>query len=415
MITLCLLAFVVYNLPAVNERLAWRVEAFWADIQYLIDPPEQRVFIPGGATSAPSATLALPTLTPTIALLQATPQPSATPTLEPTPTLTPTPLPVQALLKGIRHEYQTWNNCGPANLSMALSYWGWQGKQADAAAILKPNPRDKNVMPYEMEAFIEQHAGLQAVVRVGGDLEILKAFISAGFPVIVEKGYEGPNFDGWMGHYRVVNGYDEAKQQFVVQDSYKGPDLPVNYFDFENEWRAFNYTYLVIYPDEQRHRVIDIFGLQAFDNYNYHYARQKAEADIAALSGRDLYFALFNRGSSLVLLQDYAAAAQSYDSAFANYALLPEKERPWRMLWYQTGPYFAYYFIGRYQDVIDLATQTLDATREPIIEESYYWRARAYLALLNREAAVQDLRSCLEVHVGFSPCEDELRRLGLEP
>ena len=415
---LCLLVIVIYNLPPVHERLYWRLDNFWAQVKYAIDPPGQQVFVPGGEDLSPTATqppVELPTLTPTIALPQATVAPSSTPTLASTPTLTPTPLPVLAQLKGIRHEYQTWNNCGPANLAMGLSYWGWEGKQVDTAAVLKPNKRDKNVMPYEMEAFVDEHTDFQAVVRIGGELETLKAFISAGFPVLVEKGFEGINFDGWMGHYEVLNGYDDGKGQFLAQDSYKGPDLPVRYADLLSQWRAFNYTYLVVYPLERRQQVLDILGLQVFDNYNNHYAEQKAAAEISALSGRDLYFALFNRGASLVALQDYAAAAQAFDAAFANYPTIPEKERPWRMLWYQTGPYFAYYYTARYQDVIDLATQTLDASSEPILEESFYWRARASLALDQNEAAIKDLRQCLVVHEDFQPCVDELQKLGLEP
>jgi tetratricopeptide (TPR) repeat protein len=84
-------------------------------------------------------------------------------------------------------------------------------------------------------------------------------------------------------------------------------------------------------------------------------------------------------------------------------------------MWYQTGPYFAYYFTGRYEDVINLATQTLDAMSEPILEESYYWRARALLALGDNEAAIKDLNQCLEVHEGFAPCLSELAKLGIFP
>jgi tetratricopeptide (TPR) repeat protein len=133
------------------------------------------------------------------------------------------------------------------------------------------------------------------------------------------------------------------------------------------------------------------------------------------MSGRDLFFALFDQGSSNVLLADYAAAASAYDAAFANYAQLAEEERPWRMLWYQTGPYFAYYYTGRFQDVIDLATTTLEAMSDPILEESYYWRAQAYIATAQFEAAADDLRLCLEAHPGFTPCEEELEKLGIEP
>jgi hypothetical protein len=84
-------------------------------------------------------------------------------------------------------------------------------------------------------------------------------------------------------------------------------------------------------------------------------------------------------------------------------------------MWYQTGPYFAYYYTGRYLDVVNLATQTLDASSEPILEESFYWRARALAALGDSEAAIKDLQQCLVVHEGFTPCEEELRKLGVEP
>jgi tetratricopeptide (TPR) repeat protein len=84
-------------------------------------------------------------------------------------------------------------------------------------------------------------------------------------------------------------------------------------------------------------------------------------------------------------------------------------------MWYQTGPYFAYYYTGRYQDVINLATTTLEAMSEPILEETYYWRALAQQALGQYDAAIEDLQECLEVHEGFAPCEEELTKLGIEP
>jgi len=97
------------------------------------------------------------------------------------------------------------------------------------------------------------------------------------------------------------------------------------------------------------------------DEYSYRDAAQRASTDIYALAGRDQFFAWFNRGTTLMQLQDYAGAAEAYDQAFALYPTIPEKERPWRIMWYQTGPYWAYYYTGRYQDVINLSTTTLEA------------------------------------------------------
>jgi tetratricopeptide (TPR) repeat protein len=311
--------------------------------------------------------------------------------------------------------FQMWNNCGPANLAMALSYWGWKGDQRLPAAYLKPNQRDKNVMPYEMESYVEQQAGMGAVVRVGGDLQTLKSFIAAGFPVLVEKGFEGEGFDGWMGHYQVVSGYDDAAGQFIVQDSYKGPDLPIPYDQFVSDWRAFNYTYLVVYPAERRQQVLATLGLQAYDTYNNRAALQKADADVAQLTGRDLYFSLFNQGANLVAEKDYTRAAAAYDAAFANYAQIPEATRPWRMMWYQTGPYFAYYYSGRYQDVIDLANVTFDTIGDDVLEESWHWRGMGRLALGDNEGAIADFREAVRLHPGFAASLYQLELLGVAP
>ena len=69
--------------------------------------------------------------------------------------------------------------------------------------------------------------------------------------------------------------------------------------------------------------------------------------EIPALQGRDQFFAWFNLGSSRVGLGDYAGAAEAFDQAFTIYQQLSEEQRPYRLMWYQTGPYEAYYAAGR--------------------------------------------------------------------
>ena len=82
------------------------------------------------------------------------------------------------------------------------------------------------------------------------------------------------------------------------------------------------------------------------------------------------------------------------------------------MLWYQTGPYEAYYYSGRYQDVIHLATTTLNAMSEPVLEEGYYWRALAREALGDKEAATSDLQATLKYHPGFGTGACRVSALG---
>ena len=116
-----------------------------------------------------------------------------------------------------------------------------------------------------------------------------------------------------------------------------------------------------------------------------------------------------------MLLQDYGGASQAYDESFALYPTLPEAERPWRMLWYQTGPYFAYFYTGRYYDVLYLADATLEAMQsDRNLEESYYWRGMAKAALGDTNGAIEDYSLALQYHEGFEPALYQLRSLGVD-
>ena len=302
---------------------------------------------------------------------------------------------------------------------MALSFWGWQGDKDTVGPVLKPDPKDKNVMPYEMVDYVTQNTGLNVVERVGGDLELLKRLLAAGYPVLVEKGTYLRDLTGvvsWMGHYQVLTGYDEAQEHFIAQDSYIQPDHKVSYEDMIVNWRAFNYTYLVIYPPENESVISAILGADWDETVNYQNAALKASNEIYGLAGINQYFAWFNRGTNLNALQDYAGAAQAYDEAFAVYPNIPENERPWRMLWYQTGPYFAYFYSQRYYDVLYLADGTLNAMQsDRNLEESYYWRAMAKNALGDSQGAIQDFLTSLEYHENFEPAVYQLGLLGVTP
>jgi hypothetical protein len=414
-------AVIIYNLPPVHSRLAWRVDEWKSLIIYAIKPPAKVVFVPQGQLTTTQAaqqpTLITPSPTPTL-LPSATPlpdQPSPTPTLTFTPTPSPTPLPAQVTLTGIIHEYQHWNNCGPANLAMALSFWKWQGTQDDTAAVLKPNSRDKNVMPYEMADFVTSKTNMNVVVRVGGTLDVLKGLLAAGFPVIVEKGFEGVSFDGWMGHYEVLSAYNDLLKTFTAQDSYLGPNQPVTYDQMISNWRAFDFIFIVVYPPDRGQDVMSVLGPLQDENAAFQQAAQVALSETTTLTGRDQFFAWFNRGTSLVDLADYAGAAAAYDQAFALLPSIPEAKRPWRMVWYQTGPYYAYYFTGRYADVVTLATQTQNSSTEPILEESYVWKARAEVMLGQRDQAISDYRLALKSHPGFAPALADLAQMGVTP
>ena len=354
-----ILILIVLSLPPVWSRVSYHLQQAYSSVKYTLFPPQQSVFVPGGvegdfvATSV-AATLQSIYATPTPA--PATPTGFPTPGVSLTPSPTPTALPASIYLAGVVPEPQLWNNCGPATLSMNLSFYDWDKTQVDTAAILKPNDRDKNVMPYEMEYYVNSFTSLQALYRMGGDLATLKNLVANGFPVLVEKGFEPVNLkkEGWMGHFNLVIGYDDAKGVLITQDSYllthddytgSQPGYEVTYEDMVNNWRAFNYVFLVVYPPDKQNDVLNALGPLADDASADRAAYDRAMAETSSLSDvRDLFFAWYNAGTSLVNLEDYTGAAEAFDMAFSIYPDIPDAARPWRMLCYQTGPYFAYYY-----------------------------------------------------------------------
>jgi hypothetical protein len=340
----------------------------------------------------------------------------------PTPTSTSIPLPEKEVLDGVKYEDQhgRWNYCGPSNLSMSLTYWGWDGNRDVVGQYVKPEDKDRNVMPYEMQDFVEtQTTNMSALIRYGGDIDLIKRMIAGGFPVLVEKGYYEYDYTGklgWMGHYQFVTGYDDAKSVLTVQDTYvkDGRDHQTSYAEFMGGWRSFDYLFLIVYPKSRQPDVLALLGPYADPVWANQHALEVAMAESQSLDGIDEFFAWFNRGTSHVNLQAYSDAASEFDYAFQLYADLSDDDttRPYRMMWYQTWPYWAYYYTGRYQDVINLADTTLEDTiSEPVLEESFYWRALAREAQGDQKGAIKDLKESIQLNPHFTPGKEQLARL----
>jgi hypothetical protein len=426
-----LLTVFAYNLPPVRER----VGTLRAELKYRLNPPEQAVFVPQEQVPldlpTPTLTHTPPPPTPT------NPGPTDTPVPSPIPTMTPTPLPESTILDGVVYvdQHGRWNYCGPANLAMALNFWGWPGNRDDVAAVVKPGVADpnldfiqrgkwdKNVMPYEMADFVTYNTDYNVVTRSGGEIELVKRLIAGGFPVLVEKGYYEADYTGkvaWLGHYLFTTGYDDRAGEFIVQDAYlkPGKNMRVDYQTYLDGWRSFNYLFMVVYPPAREADVYALLGPWADPTYANQNALRIAEEEIQTYTGIDEFFAWFNKGTSYVNLLQYNEAGLAYDRAFQVYALLEsdDTQRPYRILWYQTGPYWAYFYTGRYQDTINLANTTLyDTIAEPTLEESLYWRGQAYLALGQTGEAIADFREAVRLNPNFAPGLNMLSQLGVAP
>jgi tetratricopeptide (TPR) repeat protein len=212
-----------------------------------------------------------------------------------------------------------------------------------------------------------------------------------------------------------LSGYDDENGHFIAQDSLVMADLKAPYQDIEERWwRDFNYVYLVVYPAEREAEVYAILGPEADETANFQHALQKAMDEIPLLKGRDLFFAWYNLGTNRVALGDYTGAAMAYDQAFALYQGLAEADRPYRMLWYQVGPYPAYYHTGSYQDVINLANTTFAWVGEPVLEETYYWRAMAHMSLGEADQAIADFKKAARLNPNSTEALEMLKSLGVD-
>lgn len=314
-------------------------------------------------------------------------------------------LPSSARIFGVLHQQQTWNNCGPATITMAMSFYGWQQDQSVAGRALKPNREDKNVSPQEMAAFVEEASNLKAIVRMGGDVDLLKRLVAENFPVVIETGAMFEAYD-WIGHYRALVAFDDTYQRFYFFDSFLGvgegaQGVAISYEEVDRDWQAFNRTFIVVYEPQREGLLRSILDRHWDPKDAAQLAFDAAQAE-ARLDPSNA-FAWFNMGTSLVALQRYQEAAAAFDQ---SRRLGP----PWRMMWYQFGAFEAYYRLGRYDDVLSLVKVNLNNAEE--IEETYYWQGLVLQAQGKPEQAASSFRRALAYNPNYDDARAALAGLG---
>jgi tetratricopeptide (TPR) repeat protein len=273
---------------------------------------------------------------------------------------------------------------------MALGRLGASPGQAQAATRLKPDPNDKNVSPAELARYVRER-GYYATARVGGSTATLRGLLAVGVPVIVETWFV-PKPGDEMGHYRLLVGYDDARAVFAADDSFNGPGIELPYGELDRLWRVFNRTFVAVCPEEKAADVSRVLGALADDGSMYVRAAEVAERELVAAPDA---FGYFNLGSSLLGLGDAAGAAGAFDRA-RGLGL------PWRMLWYQSGPFEAYAKVGRWDDVADLAAANLANAAN--LEESHYWLGMARQAQGDQDGARQSWKTAVDLNPLCQEC-----------
>jgi tetratricopeptide (TPR) repeat protein len=209
-----------------------------------------------------------------------------------------------------------------------------------------------------------------------------------------------------MGHYRLLTAYDSATQEWRAFDSFvsKGIDgktyrgIRLTSAGLDQLWAVFNRTYLIIYKDSQQGVVQSILG----DDYNEDsmWRRALSDAQVAVQRQPKDAFAWFNLGSDWVALGRYEDAVSAYDRARVI-------GLPWRMLWYQFGPFRAYYETKRFKELISLADATIRTKGN--VEEIFYWKGLALSAQGDLPGARQAWQKAVELNPHY---QDALAALG---
>ncbi len=283
-----------------------------------------------------------------------------------------------------KHTYQTFNNCGPATLSMYLSYYGISTDQETLGNQMRPyqHPKgdndDKTIFPVEFTEWAGiygEDIGLKVMYLPNGSLKLLKLFVSNDIPVVVKTRL---NLKEDIGHFILVRGYNIDKEYVLVDDSYYGPNKKVSFYNFLSLWQSFNYSYIIAYANSQTDTVETMLGKEMDPLVAWQNAVERAHKENELTP--DSIYPLFNLSVGYYHLGEYEKSIEYFEKV--------EEKLPRRMLWYQIEPIKAYFKMRNYSRVLEIIENILNDGNKAF-SELYQMRGEIYLAQ-NKPAQARD-------------------------
>jgi len=325
-------------------------------------------------------------------------------TITKSPSVTPTPtveaVPRQYQISGGDHFFQTFNNCGPTSLSMTLSFYDINVSQAELGDFLRPyqitngDNDDKSVTLTELAEKSKEY-GFTPYHRPGGNIKLLKKFISNDIPVITRT---LTRVGEDIGHYRVIFGYDDT--QIIQNDSLQGRNLKYLYQDFDQIWRPYGYEYLVLVPAEKLEIAESILGEELDNNIAWQNAVDRLEVESEAnpedsLLAFSLSVAYYNVG-------EYQKSVETFEAV--------EEKLPFRTIWYQIEPLLAYQQLGMYEKLLPRIEKIL-VNDNRAFSELYQIRGEIYLERGEVGRAKQEFAQAVRYNRNFKPAIDALNNI----
>jgi hypothetical protein len=124
--------------------------------------------------------------------------------------------------------------CAPASAEMVLNYYQvTQLSQDDIAECDAGNATGTHWS--KLVSYLNSNGKEYGIAAdtVYGDLNLLKQYVSSGYPVLVRQ---WKNNNKPYKHYRVVIGYDDSRRQILFHDADERPDLEMDYDAFIELW-----------------------------------------------------------------------------------------------------------------------------------------------------------------------------------
>lgn len=294
------------------------------------------------------------------------------------PTSTPFPTVNSKTLVTDYHVFQSFNNCGPAALSMALRIYDISVSQKELGDALRPYQNaggdndDKSTTLHEMGEKAEEY-GFTYYHRPNGDMETIKRAVSAGFPVIARTLLH-TNED--IGHYRVIKGFDQGSETITQDDSLQGKNLVYSFEEFNELWETFNYEFLILIPSDKNFMAEGILQENFDENKSWNLAKERANR-LLSTNPNNMY-ARFNYSVALYHTGDYKKSVEEFEKI--------EFQLPFRTLWYQIEPIEAYYKLGNYDRVFEITDKILE-NHNRAFSELYMIRGKIYEKQGDKSAA----------------------------
>jgi tetratricopeptide (TPR) repeat protein len=166
--------------------------------------------------------------------------------------------------------------------------------------------------PGPVDPWVKEKFGVRATWRNNGTNALMKALISNGFAPMVTQWAEDP-WISRISHWRVVQGYDDARGVFSVYDPLRGR-IALSYEWFDRNWQPFAYRYLVIHRPEEEPVVKAILGADWSERAVRERMYERARAEAQGRNDSASWLAL---GEAAYAMAQYREAVAAFEKGLA--------------------------------------------------------------------------------------------------